>query len=81
MLKSGNILEMAWLMQIASRNDLSNSIMYLQHLTIRDADVNYNFTDYRYQRSYTKNVIPLTCYNIDIHDPITMIFAEVLLRK
>jgi len=28
-----------------------------------------------------KNVPPLTCYNLDIHDPITIILAEVLLRK
>jgi len=29
----------------------------------------------------SKNVPPLTCYNLDIHDPITIFLVEVLLRK
>jgi len=28
-----------------------------------------------------KNVPPLTCYNIDIHDPITITLGDVLVRK
>jgi len=29
----------------------------------------------------SKNVPPSTCYNLDIHDPITICSAQVLLRK
>jgi len=28
-----------------------------------------------------KNVPPLTCYNLDIHDPIVLVFGRNVLRK
>jgi len=32
-------------------------------------------------RRVSKNVPPLTCYNLDERDAITIIFTEMLLRK